>query len=801
MSWVLLAFVVSPAIGSDGASFERALELLAKEAWAAAASELTAVAAGAERELLTDARQLNCRALVESAAHEKAIAVCGAGIDDTRLEKTQLPDRLLFQRGLAHEALGHTAEALADFTKVALDPFATRRDEAAFHAALATHKLDPAQALKSWVAFNSRYPASTLAREGQLRVGKLLVETGKLGLGLEYLFRIVREAPGTKTAEAARQELLVLKAKLPQADPDSTWERWRRIELLMSDRDFDAARPFLEAHREWAKAGKRRKEEIDAVRYLARVANEQHRPEEALQHYAWLADEAHVKVAGPEILATLHAQAGHMAEAEQILASRFHGKTKNYWRRLGDLRYEFGEYAGAYAAYRKTQSKKARPTRRMVWALMLTGKASEAAEHLRKAGTETSVWRKYWHARALTEAGEKQQALEIFGALKADQPLTYYGILAASRVAEIEGTAPAPGIPVAVAEGAVPVAPTCSVEWSPASLSAAYDQVPKMAPRQDRLAALATFAERWGELAPEARRALELERQGQTDEAMNELRVIDMDLRQKQLRGTGKLINRARTDILDNRMAQMGRAGAPMREPGRRDRKQVIGFARKAREIRDELRVVQALFADPYALRRSAYERGYLGKEPVEETLDRWKNAFPIAWPELVKTFATQYKIPPYFAYAIMTVESGFHPYAVSVAHAYGLLQVIPRTGRRIANEIGFVDFTPERLLEPEVSIYFGSHYLGALLQKFAGQEQLAAAAYNCGPHRVDMWLRRNPKRPLDLFVEEIPFDQPRNYAKRIIEHIARYRRIYHGEGAPYVTNRLVGDCLALPNY
>ena len=148
-----------------------------------------------------------------------------------------------------------------------------------------------------------------------------------------------------------------------------------------------------------------------------------------------------------------------------------------------------------------------------------------------------------------------------------------------------------------------------------------------------------------------------------------------------------------------------------------------------------------------------------------------------------------------------MSVESTFHPHPVSIANAYGLLQVIPRTGRRLASELNYTEFSPELLLKPEVSVYFGSYYLGKLLEKFRGQELLAAAAYNAGPHRIESWIRANPNRPMDLFVENIPYREARGYARSVLERIAHYRRLYHGETHIYASNHLNPDCLAHPNY
>ena len=223
---------------------------------------------------------------------------------------------------------------------------------------------------------------------------------------------------------------------------------------------------------------------------------------------------------------------------------------------------------------------------------------------------------------------------------------------------------------------------------------------------------------------------------------------------------------------------------------------------RNAKQIRHAVRRVQVAYGDYYGIRREAYERHDLRRQsPRNAEIALWKQAFPIAYPDMVNVFSEHHSVPAYFLYSIMSVESTFHPHPVSIANAYGLLQVIPRTGRRLASELRYNEFSPELLLKPEVSVYFGSYYLGKLLEKFKGQELLAAAAYNAGPHRIESWIRANPNRPMDLFVENIPYREARGYARSVLERIAYYRRLYHGEKRIYASNDLNPECLAHPNY
>jgi soluble lytic murein transglycosylase len=290
---------------------------------------------------------------------------------------------------------------------------------------------------------------------------------------------------------------------------------------------------------------------------------------------------------------------------------------------------------------------------------------------------------------------------------------------------------------------------------------------------------------------------------GFVEEAREELLVVDADRRALFRSGSGALVGRVRSPILDNRMRTLAPGGASLKWAGRRSSKSARAYAKAARTdaFTSALRDAQSAVADPYALRKRVVEQGRLGRAPSPSDLALWKDAHPIAFPDVVRPLTAEMGVPPYFLYAIMTIESAFHAHPVSVSDAYGLIQVIPRTGRNAARELGVPEFSPERLFEPAVGLRVGTWYLARLLRQFAGQEPLAAAAYNCGPHRVMSWLASHPDRPLDAFIEEIPYGQARNYAKRAIEVTAAYRRTWHGEPHMYVSNHLEARFLPEPNY
>jgi soluble lytic murein transglycosylase len=166
------------------------------------------------------------------------------------------------------------------------------------------------------------------------------------------------------------------------------------------------------------------------------------------------------------------------------------------------------------------------------------------------------------------------------------------------------------------------------------------------------------------------------------------------------------------------------------------------------------------------------------GENALPDARLYWESAFPRAYPNAVENYGKESGNPDLFVYAIMRKESNYFPFAISSSDARGLLQLIPSTGEFVAKKLG-VDFHPDELFDPDTNIRLGAAYLGGLLNRFRGQEALAAGAYNAGGHAMMRWCDQWGARPLDEFVELITYDQAREYIKRVLGIYARYRHIY----------------------
>ena len=177
---------------------------------------------------------------------------------------------------------------------------------------------------------------------------------------------------------------------------------------------------------------------------------------------------------------------------------------------------------------------------------------------------------------------------------------------------------------------------------------------------------------------------------------------------------------------------------------------------------------------------------------------------YPHAYSAAVRAAAQRNGIHPELVWAIMNIESAFNHDSISHANAYGLLQIIPMTGYKVADALGVEDFGPYDLIKPEVSIAMGTWYFAQILHKFQGYATLSMAAYNGGPHQVARWLTAySGKIDHDAFIELIPYNEARNYVKKGMARLLIFERIDSADSKYFfaIPNTLPSHFEAMPNY
>lgn len=122
---------------------------------------------------------------------------------------------------------------------------------------------------------------------------------------------------------------------------------------------------------------------------------------------------------------------------------------------------------------------------------------------------------------------------------------------------------------------------------------------------------------------------------------------------------------------------------------------------------------------------------------------------------EVIRQYASQFKLEEALIRAVIKVESDYNPLAVSRKGAMGMMQLIPETARlmKVADPYNM-----------EENIRGGSRYLRLMLDEF-GEIELALAAYNAGPGAV----RRYRGIP--------PYAETRSYVEKVKKFMLQYRR------------------------
>ena len=160
-----------------------------------------------------------------------------------------------------------------------------------------------------------------------------------------------------------------------------------------------------------------------------------------------------------------------------------------------------------------------------------------------------------------------------------------------------------------------------------------------------------------------------------------------------------------------------------------------------------------------------------------------WEMFYPLGWRVEVAGAAQRAGIDPLLVSAVVREESSYNPLARSRVGARGLMQLMPDTARPMARVRGMAFQEGELLDDPAANIELGSAYLGGLVRDF-GDARLAVAAYNAGPTRVREWWGARKSDDMEVWVEQIPFNETRNFVRRVMVGWEEYRRLYADAGA-----------------
>jgi soluble lytic murein transglycosylase len=169
---------------------------------------------------------------------------------------------------------------------------------------------------------------------------------------------------------------------------------------------------------------------------------------------------------------------------------------------------------------------------------------------------------------------------------------------------------------------------------------------------------------------------------------------------------------------------------------------------------------------------------------PEEKSREAWDIFYPLKYWSNIKEESRRHGLDPYLIAGLIRQETVFEPNARSRSNAYGLMQLIPSTGREVArkNSIGGGRITTSDLYNPALNIQLGCAYVKEMIGRF-GRFEYVAAAYNGGPTRVSRWLNQLPAGDIEDWVESLPISETRLYVQGVYRNARQYQRLYDEQG------------------
>lgn len=149
---------------------------------------------------------------------------------------------------------------------------------------------------------------------------------------------------------------------------------------------------------------------------------------------------------------------------------------------------------------------------------------------------------------------------------------------------------------------------------------------------------------------------------------------------------------------------------------------------------------------------------------------------YPIKYKSQITQYAAFFDVKPEVVASIINVESGYKSKRVSKKGAVGLMQIMPATGKWIAEKLG-EDFDEGMLFNEEKNIEFGSFYFAYLYEYFQDLN-LSICAYNAGMGNVKKWME-DENIYLNGKLLKIPFKETEIYLFKVLKNINYYKNKY----------------------
>lgn len=186
----------------------------------------------------------------------------------------------------------------------------------------------------------------------------------------------------------------------------------------------------------------------------------------------------------------------------------------------------------------------------------------------------------------------------------------------------------------------------------------------------------------------------------------------------------------------------------------------------------------QLLAAAELAERNQIIDRSISAADRTKDE-HNYKLRFPTPYADKIMPHSDQQNLNKAWVYGLMRQESRFVTNAKSNVGAAGLMQVMPATGKWVANKMG-IKLGPGDLHHPDTNVMLGTTYMRLVLESLDNHPVLASAAYNAGPGRARKWRDAKPLEGA-IYAETIPFSETRDYVKKVMSNAVFYQTVMTG--------------------
>ena len=169
---------------------------------------------------------------------------------------------------------------------------------------------------------------------------------------------------------------------------------------------------------------------------------------------------------------------------------------------------------------------------------------------------------------------------------------------------------------------------------------------------------------------------------------------------------------------------------------------------------------------------------------------------YPRNFNKIISKYCAEYNIPEEILYSLIRSESFFDSKIVSSAGAIGLSQLMDSTASDVAKKLKLKEFD---LRDAEVNVQLGSFYLNELHTRLEDDWLLAFFSYNTGITRIRRWgkslkaaFNNRSYLPEDLFLEIIPYQETREYGRKLVGAASMYGWLYSDKDVGQVVKEIV---------